>query len=153
MPEASLMRMTSSPAEGSLVVPLVMVPVRVAAEADAARMSAIATLTSGLKMWVQPPSAVRGAMIEWSQPEFWKLSQVLGAGLRPEDSRWRLSPRGLFCFLFARFKRGPRLLWSSLAFRIPAARFLPGLRLPLPRANFSLSDSRTPEACPLCSQN
>ena len=32
-------------------------------------------------------------MIEWSQPEFWKLSQVLGTGLRPEDSRGRLSPR------------------------------------------------------------
>src|SRR5260370_41719346 len=55
IPEASLIRITSSPGEGLLVVPLVMVPLRVAANEDDAirtnRIVAIGIIFSRSRNW------------------------------------------------------------------------------------------------------
>src|SRR6266700_464807 len=60
MPAASLMRMTSSPAEGLLVVPLVTVPLRVAAEAGATKENTSAAVASQrMSVLDQRPAAAK----------------------------------------------------------------------------------------------
>src|SRR5260370_27206731 len=80
MPAASLMRMASSPADGLLAVPLVTVPLRVAANRDDALARSRDNKTTRSTIGGQPSSAVLRAELE--------RLQVLRPGLRSTDSQW-----------------------------------------------------------------
>src|SRR5260370_8532847 len=87
IPEASLIRITSSPGEGLLVVPLVMVPLRVAANEDDAirtnRIVAIGIIFSRSRNWqILGRAGLPGLRKAVASPD----SAALKAPLHPKSS-------------------------------------------------------------------